>query len=314
VRGAGSNPRPYRDYGYYCTPIIRACQGIFLWYSIGMARLIVVLLLLTLIGANQAPPTGNENEKTEDARANKGSAWQKPNEAPPTVVQKQTIHSELSEQKGQDQTAYTAKPSHDWIDRLNAFSTVAIAFFTAFLFWGVIRQISTSRDTERAWISISPMEAAPILGFIPKPGDPLNEPGRDKTNSFACSIKNTGNTPARLVESALKYRKIDSLKNVPDEPDYSEALSYDDLLLVKGDSTGILTSLYPEVVLKQPELAAVKTKTAFLYAFGRVVYKDVYDRQHEARFGYVYHIPHGGDPRPLGFAREGLPREYNKAT
>src|ERR1700677_2028825 len=41
---------------------------------------------------------------------------------------------------------------HEWTDQLNAFSTFVIAVFTILLFFGLARQISTSRDIERAWV------------------------------------------------------------------------------------------------------------------------------------------------------------------
>lgn len=108
--------------------------------------------------------------------------------------------------------------------------------------------------------------------------------------------------------------KVASLKDVPTTPDYGKAISFDDLLLVVNDSTGDAVDLCPEVVLNKPEIEAVRTRRAVLYAFGKVIYKDVYNKIHETRFGYVYHVPIEGDPRPAGFNRGGLPPAYNGAT
>ena len=181
--------------------------------------------------------------------------------------------------------------------------------------WRLIcRQDEHFTNSERAWIIVSPVEAAPVLGFIPGPGDALDAPGRDRRNAFTCSIKNTGRTPARLVASSLQYRKIDSLKDVSQVPDYGKMLPFDDLLLVVGDSVGDLAYLYPQIVLNKPEVEAIQGQKAFLYAYGKVVYKDVYNETHETKFGYVYHMPVGGDPKPRGFNRGGLPPTYNGAT
>lgn len=194
-----------------------------------------------------------------------------------------------------------------WVGALQAF----VLLLTIGAMYG---QTSAAKNSERAWIIVSPTEYAPDVGFMPAPEDPLDAPGRGKGNAFICSFKNTGSTPARLIESAVCYRKIGLLENVPKEPDYGKRGSLDDLLLVKGDSIGAISPLYPEVILNRLEASTVWEGKAFLYAFGIVIYQDVYKRQHETRFGYVYHFPHGGDPRPRAFMREKLPPSYNRAT
>ncbi len=83
-----------------------------------MARLLTLLLLLVVpLRAYQAPPAGNEN-------------------------------------KGQNQTHDSAKPTHDAIDYVNASSTAVIAVFTFLLFIGVMHQIRTSKAIERAWVMV----------------------------------------------------------------------------------------------------------------------------------------------------------------
>jgi len=72
--------------------------------------------------------------------------------------------------------------------------------------------------------------------------------------------------------------------------------------------------LEPDIILKKNDFDAVHNRKAFLYAFGILVYRDVYGRLHETRFGYVYYFPHVGDLRNKGFRREGLPPAYNQAT
>jgi len=205
---------------------------------------------------------------------------------------------------------------HDWIDKLNAFSTFVIAAFTILLFIGIVVQIRTSRDTERAWVIATPTENAPVLGFIPEGGSNLERHlvGCDKRNVFSCSFKSTGDTPARLVETAICYRKVSQLEDVPQEPDYGPRSPMNDLPLVKEDSIGFMAFLEPNAILLRADMIAVTQQKALLYAFGMVVYRDVYSRLHETRFGYVYHFPQGGDSREKGFRREGLPLAYNRAT
>ncbi len=177
-------------------------------------------------------------------------------------------------------------------------------------------QIATTRDTERAWVIANPTDIAPVIGFIPGGESNLERHlvGADKRNVFSCSFKTTGNSPARLVETAIRYYKVDRLEDIPREPDYGERIPLNDLPLVPGDSIGFIQFLEPSPILNRIEAVRVTRQEAFLYAFGIMVYRDAYMRLHETRFGFVYHFPLGGDPRDKGFQREGLPEAYNQAT
>ena len=116
------------------------------------------------------------------------------------------------------------------------------------------------------------------------------------------------------METATLYRKVDRLEDIPQELDYGEKAPLSDLPLVKEDSIGFVQFLEPNPILPRTEADAVRRQRAFLYAFGLVVYRDVYDRLHETRFGYVCHFPLGLDPQQKGFRRDGLPPAYNQAT
>jgi hypothetical protein len=200
-----------------------------------------------------------------------------------------------------------------------------LQLFVMFLTWLVYRrqatimtrQTETTRDTERAWVIANPVENAPVVGFVPSEGAgnlELHLVGVGQRNVVSFSFKSTGNTPARLVEMATLYRKVDRLEDIPKEPSYGERTSLNDLPLVTGDSLGVVQFLEPSAILSKAEADAVWRKEAFLYAFGIVVYRDVYNRLHETRFGFVYHFPLGGDPRQPGFHRELMPAAYNYAT
>jgi hypothetical protein len=93
-----------------------------------------------------------------------------------------------------------------------------------------------------------------------------------------------------------------------------------ELLRHNTPAAGILGSftsvgpLEPSAFLTQGELAAIETGELFLYAYGRTQYQDAFRRSpNETAFGFVYHVPLGGDPRPRGFMRAG-PSVYNNAT
>jgi type II secretory pathway pseudopilin PulG len=172
-------------------------------------------------------------------------------------------------------------------------------------------------NTERAWVIATPDDNSPVIGFIPSAGAgnlEMHLVGANQRNAVSFSLKSTGNTPARLVEIAILYRKANRLDDIPTEPDYDGKIPLNDLPLVTGDSIGFVQFLEPSPILPKSEADAVCRQEAFLYAFGLVVYRDVYDRLHETRFGYVYHFPLGLDPKPKGFRRDGLPPSYNQAT
>jgi hypothetical protein len=143
-----------------------------------------------------------------------------------------------------------------------------LQLFVMFLTWAVYRrqaeimahQIGTTRDTERAWVVATPTDNAPVIGFIPG-GDSTNLErhlvGGDKQSVFGCSFKNTGNTMARLVETAMHYRKVDRLENVPIEPDYGNRDPLNDLPVAPGDSIGFVQFLEPSAILPKAEYDAV---------------------------------------------------------
>lgn len=135
-------------------------------------------------------------------------------------------------------------------------------------------------DSERAWIIAAPTEKAPVIGFIPE-GESnleLHLVGCDKLNAFSCSFKSTGNTPALLVEVAVRYQKIGRLEDVPEEANYGQRSPLNNLALVKKDSIGFTAYLEPDIILNRADATAVPQGKAFLYAFGILVYRDVYDR------------------------------------
>ncbi len=201
------------------------------------------------------------------------------------------------------------------IEWLNAISTVVIAIFAVVTSIAIICQVKTARNTNRAWIIVSPANETPQFGYILDPKEPKDEDfGKDKTNVFGVAFKNTGGTPARLIEYSVIYMYIDRLDNIPQEPDYGKIMSFDGLLLVKEDSIGGFTFLKSNPLPTKAQVMAIHRKEAFVYAYGFVSYRDVYGRKHETRFGYLYFSPLGLDPRPAGFKREELPTAYNNAT
>ncbi len=290
------------------------------------------LLLAVLIFAQQpakAPKSSRATEsdnasasRTQKTNANQQQAAQAEPEnhsdAPAASNQTATGSQKVSEQDRATQRKLI------WFTGVLA-GVGVLQLFVMFLTWLVYRrqatimtrQTETTRDTERAWVIANPVDIAPVIGFVPSEGAgnlELHLVGVGQRNVVSFSFKSTGNTPARLVEMATFYRKVDRLEDIPKEPNYGERVPLNDLPLVTGDSIGVVQFLEPSPILPKGEADAVWRQEAFLYAFGIVVYRDVYSRLHETRFGFQYHFPLGGDPREKGFRRELMPPAYNRAT
>jgi hypothetical protein len=128
-------------------------------------RLAGCLLVAIWLGASQAEPSRDKHEATNDAGTPDRSKSQKADNGLQPALHEQSVNREPSRQERSGETAGGTDQPHDWIDKLNAFSTSVIALFTVFLFFAVIWQTRTARDTERAWIIAAPTEAAPVVGF-----------------------------------------------------------------------------------------------------------------------------------------------------
>jgi hypothetical protein len=165
-------------------------------------------------------------------------------------------------------------------------------------------------NSERAWLVVDP--------------DPRSEPqmydygaGPAPRNAFIFQVSNAGKTPARIVESAAKYITLSSLDDLPPRPDYGTPQRENDIVIpcqreAPGSRTG-LVFLEPSSVLAPREWGAIQRQEKFVYAYGRYKYLDASGRDFRTAFGFVYHVPLGGDPRPKGWRRDG-PDPYNEFT
>ncbi len=299
-RSVGSSPRSW-------LPPDQLSDERALYFGI-MARFCLLLLFtLSISVLCFGQPPASKNDRPQMAEKNQARQETDPQLIPPAVVQKRSPAS----------TNRWDASKHDMVDKLNAVSTAVIAVFTFGMFLCIWMQIRASKNTERAWIIVSPLELAPPIGFIPgtNAGNIENHLiGVNQQNVFSCAIKNTGNTPAQLLKLAMTYRTVNSVGEIRATPEYGEKDNLNGLLLVKDDSVGFEAVLEPNPILTKTEWDAVHAQQLTLYVFGVVAYKDVYGKSHETRFGYLYLIPKGGDRTPKGFNREKMPRAYNSAT
>ena len=167
-------------------------------------------------------------------------------------------------------------------------------------------------NAERAWMSVAPVQLNPAFGA----GDANNPQYR---LAVGMNISNTGRTPARILRSTLLYAWTDNSWPLPFTPVYlPEEITIHSGLLLMPNSQPIahIAFLKPFDVLTVEQVEAVKDRKAFVYAYGFVEYRDVFDEKvvHETRFCYVYNFPQPGEPQFLKGLMPGGPEGYNKAT
>ena len=148
---------------------------------------------------------------------------------------------------------------------------------------------------------------------------------------FHARIQNAGNSIAQIDEVSVSYCYIEgSLSRLPEIPVFDPVSPQHGYLLIPKDeywvherlknfdtnATAESSSKGTETgLLRKNQIAAIEQRKDFLYAYGFVKYRDVFGKNRETRFGYVYNFPEwyeidAGQPR---FKHAG-PKEYNEAT
>lgn len=161
--------------------------------------------------------------------------------------------------------------------------------------------------SERAW----------MVAWEPEMVIPSGEQPREEVWFYNCSFKNTGRTPARIVEICIELGKTDSLNRIPQSPAYSteKTRQYNTVLVAPNDSLRLPGA---ELFLAVIEAERVWNEKLFLYGYGFVKYLDVFSKNEkdvrETRFCHCLQVV---DARKTeGWARPCLeaPKEYHSAT
>jgi hypothetical protein len=279
-----------------------------------------ILLLVLGLTFYQAPQQSTKGQKPEESAKRNSTQRDERYKTAPTH-QTQTVVIQNNQPPAYRQENEKAKtdgannPSHDWVERLNAFSTLIIALFTVLLCVGVFYQVITARGSERAWVVLTEFKAPEHFKWLQIP-ESLTE------IRAQLIFKNEGHTPALLRNMYARFHIVDNVKELaaipfyiskgmeqhPAIPRYGRILvpreTLDTTLGYDGDDDG--TTLREKL---QPIIDG--TRTIVLY--GIVTYTDAFDRSHESRFCYVWNAKRDRNQMPGGF-RLGGPAEYNKAT
>jgi hypothetical protein len=183
-------------------------------------------------------------------------------------------------------------------------------------------------NSERAWVVVKPYKWSPE--FFPKWEAGDTKPEGDMgtwpiSHRFPAQITNVGRTPAQIEGIAIHYVRLSTNPSqLAAEPNYGEIISQK-VLLVPNDELAVVSTLSPDDgTLTKAQVSAIAAKKEFLYAYGIVKYRDVHEREHETRFGYLYSTPpeyrimKEGKIEPISFDkaifRPGGPPAYNRNT
>ena len=280
--------------------------------------MILVIVMLGLVLQSHAPRAPSEEHK-ESARPTKGTDQSEQNHEQNSVIPRKTADG------GGDHQDASQKPEsrnpHNWVDWLTGISTAVIALFTIVsvaVFWN---QIRTARFSERAWLLVEYVGKSPHLEWQ------LMNAHINPTTAVSWKIKNYGRTPARIRCAKLRFHFINTLNELPHSPDYGDGQCAD---LVKIPTDGTMFGPNEETPLavqfKGPggkpstptdvQMAAVRSNSGFLMAYGIVEYDDVFKKDHETRFCHIYKtkMPASEHDGIRGWFSPGGPESYNRAT
>src|SRR5260370_28860525 len=103
---------------------------------------------------------------------------------------------------------------HDWIDKVNAVSTLVIAAFTVLMFFVVWNQLRTSKDTERSWVmpKITRDSLSAVLVGESKEGTKTES--ATQAAFLLLTLKNDGRSPVWVKHLKARLVLVDSVEKL----------------------------------------------------------------------------------------------------
>jgi hypothetical protein len=253
------------------------------------------LILCFALALQITPSVKQEPEKTSQGTEPQQQTPNKASPSAPAIPKEPVINSVPNESNGDQKTDDTQKPAHDWIDELNAFSTLVIALFTVALFGSVVYQVRDFRTRERSWMMVEVPNASPLI----------QQDGIELKYRFMVETKNFGETPATIVDVECSAAVLKSTDNLTEEPSYRsnpEGTPYP--LAPKAGNRIILE-------IDGDGWNDIGKGTRRFYLFGRIIYRDIFKKRHETRFCYRWYAPRTDGIKLLArFVDEGPPEYF----
>jgi hypothetical protein len=188
---------------------------------------------------------------------------------------------------------------HDWIDAVNASSTIVIALFTVAMFFVVKYQLRASKDIERAWVM--PKLTKDPMGLLLCENTSIQ--GTQKsvrtTASLLLTLKNDGNGPVWVKQFLARLVLVDSLDQLPKKPE-----------LGKEDDQHWYPPPFVDTESARFQITAKGSQVAKerVVAYGKITYLDKFREERFSTFGYF--IESGGSK----VERLEAHPEYNRNT
>ena len=190
---------------------------------------------------------------------------------------------------------------HDWIDAVNACSTLVIALFTVAMFYVVRNQLRASKDIERSWV-MPKLARDPLNSMLLCEGTSASY-GKIvsvTTTAFVqLKLKNDGRSPVWIKHLRARLVLVDSVDKLPKKPELSEADNQ---------------NWYPPPFNEKEEVRLQLTGNGSQVAkekvvvYGKITYLDIFRQERFSTFGYV--IQSGGST----VDRLESQSEYNRNT
>jgi hypothetical protein len=272
----------------------------------------IALALLCLAGFLLAQQSEGKQPKESNNSDESSQAAKTPTSPSKPAVTQQQINPNPSTEAERRETNRAPKEPHDWIDKLNAFSTAVVALFTVLLFFGVIYQVRTARRSDRAWVVLADLKDPEYLTFREIPEFVTELETR-------LQFKNTGHTPAILLNIKSHFKIVKDLDQLPSKPRYASNQHKDipkyGRILVPDETLNnvvIFMGSKGSTPFREEVQSVIDDKQKMLL-YGIVEYMDAFKNYHEFRFCYLWNPKRDMRQMPDGF-RLGGPAEYNKTN
>lgn len=173
---------------------------------------------------------------------------------------------------------------HDWIDVVNASSTVVIALFTVAMFFAVKYQLQASKDIERAWVMLElkkdPFNSLFLCENTSKSGATITSV--TTTAFLELTLTNKGSGPVWVRDFRARLVLLDSVEQLPKKPE-----------LKKEDDQHWYPAPFVEQENARFQLTTNGSQVAknVLVAYGKITYLDKFREERFSTFGYA--IPAG---------------------
>jgi len=171
---------------------------------------------------------------------------------------------------------------HDWIDQVNAVSTLVIALFTVLMFIVVLNQLRTSKDTERSWVMPKLTRDSQTSTLLSE--GTSSEHGKitsvTTTAFVSLTLKNDGRSPVWVKHLQARMVLLDSVQKLPKKPE----LNHDDIQnwypppFADGGEESVHLCLTASGSQVAKEVCVI---------YGKIAYLDIFRKERFSTFGYV---------------------------